>query len=303
MLPSVICSICRLHEHKYKCPACLIVSCSADCTKQHKLQSGCTGKRKRSAFVARSKFDDTTINNDYNFLTDLERGLDNAARHSSSIQHGRPKGQVNSFVKRAMDIGGITVLAAPRGLTRAKLNKSHYINKNACILWTVEFYLEDMQRIVDRVQDTSTLYEAVRPLLKFKETLQDRDPVSLTYLTKNMAASGDQVIYTKLDGTKTLRELLRFTTVVEFPTIWIYRNVPKNMQTERRHAYEDLKALRQADTSTGNDFIPFALSDSSSYESTSDSDSDSSDSSSTNDEQEVEEEPVKKKVSLFGLDT
>ena len=43
--PVIKCSICCTNSYKYKCPKCLILSCSLQCVNKHKDKSGCDGKK------------------------------------------------------------------------------------------------------------------------------------------------------------------------------------------------------------------------------------------------------------------
>ena len=46
-----ICAACAATAPRYRCPGCSTMSCSLACVTAHKQQSGCTGKRPRSAYV------------------------------------------------------------------------------------------------------------------------------------------------------------------------------------------------------------------------------------------------------------
>uniref|UniRef100_H3C6D8 Box C/D snoRNA protein 1 n=1 Tax=Tetraodon nigroviridis TaxID=99883 RepID=H3C6D8_TETNG len=76
------CSVCGLHEAKYKCPGCLVHSCSLPCVKKHKADSSCSGIRNKTAFVALSQFDEMALLSDYRFLEDTGRFADGATRDS-----------------------------------------------------------------------------------------------------------------------------------------------------------------------------------------------------------------------------
>jgi hypothetical protein len=55
------CEICSEQPAKYRCPGCEIRSCSLDCSKKHKEESGCNGKRDRLKFVSIQEFDDRQL--------------------------------------------------------------------------------------------------------------------------------------------------------------------------------------------------------------------------------------------------
>lgn len=55
------CEECKSNPSKYKCPGCLVHSCSLPCVKAHKERTGCTGKRNQTQFVPLSQFDDNIL--------------------------------------------------------------------------------------------------------------------------------------------------------------------------------------------------------------------------------------------------
>eukprot|EP01116_Phalansterium_solitarium_P000814 TRINITY_DN10671_c0_g1_i2.p2 TRINITY_DN10671_c0_g1~~TRINITY_DN10671_c0_g1_i2.p2 ORF type:complete len:112 (-),score=20.51 TRINITY_DN10671_c0_g1_i2:534-869(-) len=57
------CEVCSHDGAKYKCPGCSIRFCCVKCSKQHKLESSCDGKRRRTQFISISKFTDTDLAN------------------------------------------------------------------------------------------------------------------------------------------------------------------------------------------------------------------------------------------------
>ena len=46
---------------KYRCPRCLMKTCSLPCVKQHKLTYGCSGQRDKTAFVSLVNFTDLNL--------------------------------------------------------------------------------------------------------------------------------------------------------------------------------------------------------------------------------------------------
>ena len=55
------CSQCRDKPARYRCPGCTAYTCGLECVKSHKAESGCSGKRDRTAFVALKEFDDKNL--------------------------------------------------------------------------------------------------------------------------------------------------------------------------------------------------------------------------------------------------
>uniref|UniRef100_A0A8B9KMV7 Box C/D snoRNA protein 1 n=1 Tax=Astyanax mexicanus TaxID=7994 RepID=A0A8B9KMV7_ASTMX len=74
------CDVCENEEAKYRCPNCLKFSCSLPCVKRHKLQSGCSGVRDKTAFVVLSQFSEINLLNDYRYLEETARVADKPIR-------------------------------------------------------------------------------------------------------------------------------------------------------------------------------------------------------------------------------
>ena len=58
-----LCDVCSAEVAKYKCPRCSIMSCSCACCVAHKIESGCNGKRDRTAFVPMQSFAAANLRN------------------------------------------------------------------------------------------------------------------------------------------------------------------------------------------------------------------------------------------------
>ena len=46
-----LCECCNKNPFKYKCPRCAFKSCSLDCSKTHKIKTGCSGERSKTHYV------------------------------------------------------------------------------------------------------------------------------------------------------------------------------------------------------------------------------------------------------------
>lgn len=265
-----VCESCKEAPPRYKCPGCEISTCSLQCSKSHKSISGCTGKRDLVAFIPRSKFNDATINNDYNFLTALERNLDNAARKGSENLGGRHLNQVRAFVKRAKDVGEVTVHMAPQGLQRSKMNTSAWIPKKNQLSWTVEWLFDGVERRVSqRVLQSTTLRDAIEHIVqKLPEQLTHHGVTTdkLHFLLKDEGSRTLLNTYARFDGRVTLGEALRHRSVIEFPTIHCYTELPEHIKLEREYVFAHPQSVKLPATGdimlpTGSDFIPLGAGD------------------------------------------
>eukprot|EP00750_Incisomonas_marina_P010234 INCI16255.11.p2 GENE.INCI16255.11~~INCI16255.11.p2 ORF type:complete len:195 (+),score=35.97 INCI16255.11:344-928(+) len=77
------CAVCLQKEAKYRCPGCQMRTCSLACSKQHKVDTGCNGKRKIDEFVDIREFNVNHLMSDYTYLEDVKRQLKVAHRVAS----------------------------------------------------------------------------------------------------------------------------------------------------------------------------------------------------------------------------
>ncbi|KAF9964724.1 Box C/D snoRNA protein 1 [Mortierella alpina] len=84
----VNCEVCGKVTAKYKCPGCFCQTCSLQCSKQHKLDTTCSGVRSRIHFVERKQYSEQDMMSDYNFLEEVGRTVDNAARENVKLDAG-----------------------------------------------------------------------------------------------------------------------------------------------------------------------------------------------------------------------
>ena len=66
------CQLCTHNEHRYKCPRCLMLTCSLSCSKEHKSQFACSGKKDHvsSLNVRMHDFTLGTLRKDMKFMDD-----------------------------------------------------------------------------------------------------------------------------------------------------------------------------------------------------------------------------------------
>lgn len=121
----------NINEPKYKCPGCSARTCSLPCVKRHKQRADCSGKRDPTKFVKRSELATPAgIDHDYNFLSGIERDLEKSDK--SVAERGldvgfdsRPKGDRSQRMDHQFSAAGVKVIRAPKGMSRAKENKTH----------------------------------------------------------------------------------------------------------------------------------------------------------------------------------
>jgi hypothetical protein len=163
-----LCSICFTNPPKYTCPRCGCQTCSLACVKTHKKRAACSGIRNPAAYLKSSELaTPASIDRDYNFITKLQRGIEQAdddvaergitlvpARNGKNAHAGKSKLEVE------YEACSVTVVKAPVGLTRSKQNKTHWDKRHNCVMWTVEWVLQNDQRVLANVQSGKTVIDA-----------------------------------------------------------------------------------------------------------------------------------------------
>ncbi|KAJ1961850.1 Box C/D snoRNA accumulation [Dispira parvispora] len=133
------CQICNTHPFKYKCPGCLVRTCSLACSQQHKKQSSCTGQRSKTHYLPLKVFTDNDLVSDFHFLQDGMRladrsGKDNQGHHPKKFNKG-----YLSDLKRHAGRRGVKLAVMAKGMHRRKKNQSRWVPKREQMAWTVEF--------------------------------------------------------------------------------------------------------------------------------------------------------------------
>lgn len=204
-----LCGICHMREPKYKCPRCFANTCSLPCVKKHKKWSSCNGERDPTVYMPPSQLrTDAGIDHDYNFLTKIERSLEQTekllvnergilpdiSQQQNDRSHGPPhkrarlsKGQSRgrttldggsrSWARaaigrlRALDI---TVKHQPYGMTRPKNNTTSFNKRTQTLNWQVEWCF------LGSAASTSTENSPLQPGKLLNKTL-DSVPIYLGY--------------------------------------------------------------------------------------------------------------------------
>ncbi|ERF74285.1 hypothetical protein EPUS_01972 [Endocarpon pusillum Z07020] len=183
-----LCAICHINRPKYKCPRCTIQTCSLACVKRHKLWSQCSGTRDPAAYRKRHQLaTPSSFDQDFNFITRVERTIeragDEAQERGIALSEERRK-RVKGEARRDVEIGqrGAIVLRAPPGMSRALQNKSKWDNRHKCLLWTVEWILENGSRVFGNCQETRTITEAFTNAVGRRKVQSQQAPASTATL-------------------------------------------------------------------------------------------------------------------------
>lgn len=152
---------------KYTCPRCGVHTCSLPCVKKHKAWAQCSGVRNPAEYRKRADLaTPSSIDKDFNFITNVERSVARAdqgvsdrgitlapARQLRGCDN-RPKWEIEADQRQ------ITIVKAPKGLSRSKQTKTHWNTQHKCITWTIEWVCTDNERVLAQCMEIKTVGEA-----------------------------------------------------------------------------------------------------------------------------------------------
>lgn len=225
------CDVCEAEEAKYRCPSCQRCSCSLPCVKQHKLRSGCSGVRDRTAFVPLSHFGDLNLLSDYRFLEETGRVVERPNR--DTLLHSQPRHMSAAMLlKRKAKAAQVNLHILPKVFSRRRENRSRFIKSEQKLYWHLKLlFPQSNVEYTDRVPEDQVLEKILSAYIHPSES----DPVKRQRLKTYLQASPDDVMvfmkaeqrrpgspkFHPLDVKKSLRENLMFKTVVEFPDLHV----------------------------------------------------------------------------------
>eukprot|EP00743_Colponemidia_sp_Colp-15_P008641 GILK01009404.1.p1 GENE.GILK01009404.1~~GILK01009404.1.p1 ORF type:complete len:366 (+),score=56.95 GILK01009404.1:36-1100(+) len=252
------CDVCRSNTAKYRCPRCELRSCSLDCSKRHKLETGCSGERDRTAFVPITEFTDEHLVSDFRLLEDVNRVADIAKRERSrkGLHNSKQLPSRLKFLTREAKRQAIKLIFMPMGMSRREHNTTHYDDKLKQIVWHVEFIFKHCQvtRHLEAVS-TSCLSEVLSSLLDphtgntaarqqlLPYSKEPRENLLIYTQTQNVPAN--QKRFEPVELHKTVGECLNNKTVIEYPTFYvalpIERDIYTSTATSSDHSRDHIK--------------------------------------------------------------
>ncbi|KAI8319140.1 hypothetical protein GQ54DRAFT_299579 [Martensiomyces pterosporus] len=178
---STKCEQCTAAEAKYKCPGCMVRTCSLACSKKHKELTGCTGQRDRTKFIKRAEYDANTLMSDYGFLQDLARDHTNLIcdakeqgiagntnkrgyqprqnKTSGGSSDGGPPGAAlnraqKNIVARAKAQREVQIRYMSPGMQRHQQNKTLWSSSKSRLVWTIEIIVPEITESPNRWVET-----------------------------------------------------------------------------------------------------------------------------------------------------
>ncbi|CAC5420736.1 Box C/D snoRNA protein 1 [Mytilus coruscus] len=225
------CEVCSECVAKYKCPRCLVGSCSLKCVKQHKTVNDCSGIRDKTAFVEIKQFDDQNLLNDYRFLEEAGRKKDNTTRDELKRKREKPNflRELHKQAKRRK----IDLQIMPYPMDKRKNNATTYNFRSQTILWQIKwiFPKSDGCYIDTRVSEKSIFKDLLKKYIDptesdpvYRQKLKEYTKKGLDECNLYMKVEGhpaNDLRYFMLDKDKSILDNLEGITVVEYPIIYV----------------------------------------------------------------------------------
>ncbi|KAJ2772581.1 Box C/D snoRNA accumulation [Coemansia nantahalensis] len=297
-----LCGHCGENSPKYKCPGCLVRTCSLACATGHKEKTGCSGRRDRAAFVRRADYDANTMMSDYGLLQELTRDHALLRRDAEQLgiqakglrgpaagSNGPPIAQLNraqrNVVTRAKGERQVTIRYMSPGIKRHQQNKTIWQTSASRLVWTIELAVPEIaeppnQWIESGFHDVCRLGDLWTRLLKAqpgdsvsaanagddgeaprKRTRNDDSariklpsddgkeyqfrsaiplelhtaiahvfggipPEELVWLIRVQDQPANRPTFCRIDPLQPLYTQLYYQTVLEFPTVYVYKQEP-----------------------------------------------------------------------------
>lgn len=223
----MLCQVCGKNESKYTCPACNIKSCSLECVKKHKEQTGCTGVKPRTTFVPLEKMDSQMLIKDCVLIDEVRSAVIDADVKFPKNK----KAKWQKLLEDQCQKRGATICFMPRQMTRSSENKTRYNIEKEKIFWTCRFRFRNenkdiiCDRLIHDIDETSKILDIFNAIVETtpndyvaKATL---DEFELLLVAEGTAGGG----HYQLEPLATLGENLFSKTIIEYP---IFDIVPKS---------------------------------------------------------------------------
>ncbi|KAJ1984648.1 Box C/D snoRNA accumulation [Dimargaris cristalligena] len=158
-----LCGVCQANAWKYKCPGCLCLTCSLDCSKAHKKSSGCTGQRSKTHYIPIKVFTDDDLSSDLSFIQDVSRAADHFSREQKQVRNPSSRLSELASTHRSIDL---VILA--EGMSRHQTNQTYWHKSSQRLVWTIEF----------RIHSPTPLSSSPAALMSMDATPPDSPPVT-----------------------------------------------------------------------------------------------------------------------------
>ncbi len=270
------CEVCNKVSGKYRCPRCKTVTCSLDCSKNHKkLKNYCDGVRDKSSFIPKDQLTTLDLMSDYSLIQSANKCIEAMARDKIiQLPTSTPDQNKNRLSKRCYNLktacqkrNNCAVSFLPSHFKRHRDNTSRFFPKDGEIKWRIEWifpHLNKKSSMQDGVSETSRLRDLVQQMLdsevvKVGEENESVDGIytgvplrELTVLLKTEGFSDSSRRFTELDPSKSLVWNLQERSVLEHPVIYIVRSDHIDFFLDDKGNEEILEPTENESSSTAN---------------------------------------------------
>ncbi|SJL02270.1 uncharacterized protein ARMOST_05596 [Armillaria ostoyae] len=206
-----ICPVCNAKPTKYTCPGCETPTCSLPCSKAHKERTRCTGQRNKVKYIPMNRYGWGEMMSDYTYLEDVGRKTGEWSKDGSGYGGWKGKGKSRGGKREALQIHletlGITMELLPMELI-----------SGASRTQTVYLTIEVKKHTSSTTH--STILTHRHKLNTVLSDIIDVHPSSWCVLRGQNES---------VDRSKTLEEILKGATFVEYPTFDVWEEKPKRM--------------------------------------------------------------------------
>ncbi|KAF8782357.1 Box C/D snoRNA protein 1 like protein [Argiope bruennichi] len=230
-----LCTICD-KPSKYRCPKCSTFSCSLECVKVHKDESGCDGVRDKTAYVPIEEFHERHLLSDYHFLENIGRTIDNAQRSKKKfgLMHYLPHNLYR--LQKAARERKIDLHILPLMFARRKASTTFLRYNDRRIFWKLEWKFPqcDFTSCDDRVDEDMLLGACLDKYL-LPESIdiagnklmyyQSLGHKGVSVFLKKESSAANENKYVLLNQNKSLKRNFRGKKIIEFPTLLVVPNI------------------------------------------------------------------------------
>lgn len=246
--PPPSCQICNQEAAKYKCPACLLRTCSLKCVNLHKTQMNCCGKFKYEKFYPPSQLDENFAKKDINYLSEMLQRTENSKKRLNVINKNWEILRYKLLKVYAQKNAGVIFRSAPPVMSRHRENISFWHSKSKTLYWTCEFSfvkelvpgkdgavkMDLITMVVPPAAESKTMMEILEQIkiedMKISLLLQERlhsqklaegvkKGIAEVYFV-DMEKTRDKIVY-KVDPEATLSSVVNEKYILEYPSFRI----------------------------------------------------------------------------------
>ncbi|CAG8692709.1 8967_t:CDS:2, partial [Ambispora leptoticha] len=203
---------------------------------------------------------------DYTYLEGVSRAVDVSDRllsekYNFDTDQESYKRYHQNLVYKAAHRRGINYFSMHRGMQRNQLNTSRFTYKTLTIFWQVEWIFPELENktFYNRTSEKYVLSEVLKKSIMPQLTDDERKYFAETcsedyvFLLKMEKQTSSNKTYFRLSPNSTLLNSLKGKCIIEFPTIYVYKESPKNPEFEI--SCEEVRILGKNDCETSKSMI------------------------------------------------